>query len=262
MESAAPAQRQPNNRGLRFRPSLPVTLALLGLAVLVLLALGTWQVMRQRDANAATSERNASVAALPLEWRADPPLTTEEVDFHRLRVSGRWDNGRTMALANVVRYDTRGEEAVTPFLPDDGGPAILVNRGWYPIAERDRILTQLAGEERATVEGLARAALKPEGASLIVTGSASGRTPDGSWAWFDIPTMSQDLPYAVVPWRLVQGVRDPGDRQPPPTLPIQLWGTEVSDQPHTEYAITWFSLAAALVVIAGLRLRAERHGAS
>jgi len=182
MESTAPAQRQPNSRGLRFRPSLPITLALLGLAVLVLLALGTWQVMRQRDADAATSEREASVTAPPIEWRADPPLTTEEMDFHRLRVDGRWDNDRTMILANVIRYDTRGEEVVTPLLPDNGGPAVLVNRGWYPIAERDRILMQLAGEERATVEGLARAALKPEGASLIVTGPASGRTPDGSWA--------------------------------------------------------------------------------
>ena len=262
MESAAPAQPQSRSRGLRFRPSLPLTLAILGLAIIVLLSLGTWQLMRQRDADAAAATRTARVAAPPLEWRADSPLTAGEVDFHRLRVTGRWDNEHTMVLANVVRYDTRGEEAVTPLLPDGGGPAVLVNRGWYPIQERDRVLARLSAEDRATVEGLGRTAPKPEGASLVVTGPTAGRTPAGAWAWFDIPSMSRELPYPVVPWRLVQGTRDPGDRQPPPTLPVQLWGTEVSTSPHMEYAITWFSLAAALMIIASLRLRAERRGAS
>lgn len=239
-----------------------VTLLILVLAVAVLLALGTWQVMREREARAAESEREAHVAAAPLDWRSDPPMTAEEVDFHRISVPGRWDNEHTMILANVVRYDTRGEEVVTPLLPDDGGPAVLVNRGWYPLIQREAVLAQLAAEERATVVGLARTAPRPEGASVLVTGTTSGRTPDGGWAWFDIPTMSQELPYPVVSWRLLQGTRDPGDIRPPDELPIRLWGTEVSTEPHVEYAMTWYGLAAALVVIAALRIRAERRGSS
>ena len=262
MESPAAPDRQSKGHGVRFRPSAGILLAVLGLAVFVLISLGTWQVLRQREADEATASREADVAATPLEWRVDPPLTTTEVDFHRVRVAGRWDNARTLILANVVRYDTRGEEAVTPLIPDGGGPAILVDRGWYPLTERDRVLAQLAAEERATVEGLGRAAPKPEGASLIVTGTTSGRTPGGSWAWLDIPTISKELPYEVVPWRLIQGTRDPDDVRPPSTLPIRLWSTDVGIEPHTEYAITWYSLAVALVVIAVLRLRADRHPAT
>lgn len=234
-------------------------LGILGLAFVVLVALGSWQVFRQREANAAASERNARVTAPPIEWRSDPPLGTDDIEFYRLRVTGRWDNEHTMILANVVRYSTRGEEVVTPLIPDGGGPAILVNRGWVPLTERDRVLAELATEERATVEGLGRAAPRPEGASVMVVGSTSGKTPAGSWAWFDIASMAQELPYEVVPWRLVQGTRDPGDMEPPPGLPIRLWGTDVSTSPHTEYAVTWFSLAIALAVIAGLRLRADRR---
>lgn len=259
MESAV---TQPPGRRLRFRPSAAATFAILGLAVIVLLSLGTWQVFRQREADRATATREASVAAAPLEWRASPPLTTADVDFHRVTVTGRWDNTHTLTLANVVRYDTRGEEVVTPLIPDGGGPAVLVNRGWYPLTERDRVLADLATEERATVEGLGRAAPKPEGASLVVTGTTSGRTPGGSWAWLDIPTIAKDLPYEVVPWRLLQGTRDPGDVAPPQDLPIRLWGTEVGIEPHTEYAITWYSLAVALVVIAVLRIRADRRQAA
>lgn len=200
------------------------------------------------------------MAAAPLEWRSDPPLEPAEVDFHRVRVSGRWDQARTMTLANVARYGTRGEEVVTPLLPDGGGPAILVNRGWYPLVERERVLADLGREERATVEGLGRTASRPEGASLVVTGTTAGKTPDGSWAWFDIPSMARELPYPVVEWRLIQGTRDPRDPQPPRELPVRYWGTEISSEPHMEYALTWFSLAAALAVIAVLRLRAERRG--
>jgi surfeit locus 1 family protein len=259
MESAS-AHDQSSGRGVRFRLSLPVLLAILTLAVAVLLALGTWQVLRQREANPARASREADIAAPPLDWRTDPPLTIEEADFHRVQVAGRWDNAHTMVLANVVRYGTRGEEAVTPLIPDDGGPAILVDRGWYPLSERDRVLVQLRDEDRAAVEGLARTAPKPEGASLLVTGSTSGRTPDGGWAWFDIASMSRELPYEVLPWRLIQGTRDPGGMDPPADMPIQFWGTDVSVEPHTQYAITWYSLAAALITIAVLRWRAERRG--
>jgi surfeit locus 1 family protein len=262
MESAAPAEQQSAGRGLGFRPSLPLTLAILGLAFLVLVSLGTWQVLRQREANADEAERTARVAAPPLEWRTSPPLGTEDIDFRRLVVTGRWDNEHTMILANVVRYSTRGEEVVTPLIPDGAGPAILVNRGWYPLTEGDRVLAELAAEERATVEGLGRAAPRPEGASVAIVGSTSGKTPEGSWAWFDIPSMARELPYEIVPWRLLQGTRDPGDREPPRELPIRYWGTDVSTSPHTEYAVTWYSLALALVVIAALRLRTERRGGS
>ena len=262
MESAVSAQ-QPKSPGIRFRPSLFVTFFILALAVAVLLALGAWQLLRQRQADAAESVREARIATAPLAWRSDPPLTPEEVDFHRIQITGRWDNAHTMILSNAARYDIRGEEVVTPLLPDDGGPAVLVDRGWYPIPDRDHVLAALAAEDHVTVEGLGRTALKPEGASLIVTGTTSGRTPGGAWAWFDIPTMAQGLPYPVVPWRLTQGVRDPGDPSPPSSgqLPVQFWGTDVTTEPHMEYALTWFSLAAALV-IAGLRIRAERRGSA
>lgn len=253
------SERPEAARGRRFRPSLPVTLGLLGLAFAVLIGLGVWQLARQRQADAAETERGARVAASPLEWRSEPPYAPDEVDFRRVRVTGRWDNAHTMILASVARYGTRGEEAVTPLLPDDGGPAVLVNRGWYPLTEREPVLAGLASEERTTVEGLARTASKPEGASIIVTGTTAGRTPEGAWAWFDIASMSTTLPYPVVDWRLLQGTRDPGDPWPPSTLPVRLWGTEVSGEPHMEYALTWFSLAAALGVIGALRLRAERR---
>jgi surfeit locus 1 family protein len=236
-----------------------VTLAVLGLAFAVLVALGAWQLARQRQADQAERARDVSVAAPPLEWRADPPYTVSEVDFHRVRVSGRWDNDHTMILANVARYGTRGEEVVTPLLPDAGGPAILVNRGWYPLTEREQVLAGLAREEHETVEGLARTGSKPEGASVIVTGTTAGKTPDGSWAWFDIASMARELPYPVLDWRVLQGVRDPGDPAPPSELPVRYWGTEVSSEPHMEYALTWFGLAAALVVIAGMRVRSERR---
>ena len=239
------AQAVPSaNRRGPLRLPTPLLVVAIAVSLAVLLALGTWQVVRQRQAHDLEANFFARTTQPPLGWRADTALPTDEVNYRRVTATGRWDNERSMILANRVRYDLRGEEVVTPLVLAEGGPAILVLRGWYPLEQRETVLSQLNAEATGSVEGLARYVDEP---------GRVRRTPSGGWSRFDVPAMSRGLPYPVVPWQLIEGnLRDP-EAPRPRTLPVREYSAFESMVPHTEYALTWYGLAAALTATAVIR---------
>ena len=231
----------------RASPKLLATLAVLTLALVVLLSLGTWQVYRYFDAEATEDRFEERIAQPPVQWSDTEAPAADAVDFRRVQVTGTWDNEQTQFLTARMRYGILGEEMVTPLIPDQGGPAVLVNRGWYPVAVRDAVVPGMLAVERASVEGLGREA---------ATDTAS-RTPDGHWAWLDVYGMGRELAYPVVPWFLVQGTRATGEesQNPDQELPVQVYSGFSSDTPHVEYAATWYGLALTLIAVAAIRLR-------
>lgn len=230
-------------------------LALLATAVAVLLALGTWQVIRLRESQAAQARREARIATPPLAWREAAALPQTEADFRRVTVTGTWDHEHTMLVGNRAQYDILGREAVTPLVPDGGGPAVLVNRGWFPDSRRETVLAALASERTATVEGLAR-----DYAQLL----PGRQLPSGEWTRLDPAVMAAELPYPIVGWQLVQGRQwTPADaRMLPADYPVQRYLVAAPEVPHLDYALTWYGLAVALIATAIIRLRQRPATAS
>ena len=235
----------------RLKTLATVGAILVGFAVLC--ALGTWQVIRLRAGDQHKEYRESRYAADPVRWDAKAGMTAADLDYRRVIVRGTWDNAHTMLLANRARLDTLGKEAVTPLRPDDGGPAILVNRGWFPDADRQQVLADLAREERATIEGLAR----------FVRLDPARQTPAGDWTRLDPAEMGKQLPYPVVDWQLTQGRRETieDERRRPDHLPLQLYNVEGKAIPHLDYALTWYGLAVALLVVSFVRWRQVRKKA-
>jgi len=223
----------------------PLLLALLGLAVAVLLGLGTWQVQRHFWKQRLVDERAARLAAPPAEGAQAAGLPSRDLEWRRVHLSGAWDHAHTLILANRVRYGVKGEELVTPLLPDTGGPAILVNRGWYPDSERDRIRAAMGVEARAGIEG------------LVVDGSGrtARRTAQGTWTGLAPASVAAIEGITVQPWFVLQGVPSTDNALgPAPSLPVQRYRPFENTTPHLEYALTWYGIAVALVGIAVARL--------
>ena len=235
------------------RLTTPLVLALVALAFVVLVGLGVWQLARDEQKQDLTRERDASIAAPPFAAGEAVTLPDEGVDYRRVTLDGSWDYERLQLIANRTRFGLRGEEVVVPLRPAGGGPAILVNRGWYPLAERDGVLAALAWEDGA-LEGLAR----------VGAGVRAARTSDGTWTRFDVASIAGELPYELVPWRVTAG--ELIDRQPrrlPAELPVTGYEGFRNTTPHIEYALTWFGLAIVLVVTASVRFaRRGRGGAT
>ena len=117
-----------------FRPFLWLTLFSIP-ALLVLLALGFWQLDRLAWKTALINNFNARASAqpiLPPENNAD----LSAVEFQALALQGRYLHDKERFLTGRTYEGNAGFHVVTPFRTN-GGKLIFVNRGWVSEAYRE-----------------------------------------------------------------------------------------------------------------------------
>jgi surfeit locus 1 family protein len=201
----------------------------------VLLWLGFWQLQRLAWKTALLDEINRAEAA------PAAPLTAHPAPFAKVRVQGRYLTN-VRGLYGVAVRDTGqgpklGADLLMPLQPSDGAPPVLVNRGWVP-QNRDQALPLPQGEVQ--VEGYVR---PPERRGLFSPrDDLAGHhfytlDPAGIGAAIGVPDLQPFTLVALGARGADEFYPDPARRLPRP------------DNNHLSYAITWFGLAAALVVI-------------
>lgn len=224
----------------RFRPKLWPTLFTIP-ALIVLVGLGTWQVERLHWKESLIAERQSRskgpAIALPAEIADAAAL-----EFYRVRVTGRFLHDRELYLGARSHRGRVGYNVITPMALEDGR-TILVNRGWVP-GERK------APENRAEAQIEAIVALE----GLLRTGGWKGydfvrpdnRPEENFWFWIDLPAMAA---HAGLKRPVTALYVDAGPAENPGGFPIG--GQTRIDLPndHLEYAIIWYALAVALLVI-------------
>ena len=226
--------------GRPFRPRLwPTVMALP--AFLALLGLGFWQLdrLQQKEALIARLEQRFSEAPTPLpESFGDP----KEWEYKRVLLKGRFLHEQEFLFPGKPYKGTVGNWIATPFVLDDGR-SVIVFRGWVP----DQYIP------RATRElGLPEGEVEVEG--ILHRGGWDGwewlrpvNDPGHNlWLYFDPPAMAAAA-------KLENAVTDVyvealGDEKTG-LLPIGRNITIDVPNDHLQYAITWFSLAIALLVI-------------
>ena len=207
----------------------------------VLVSLGVWQVHRLawKSALLAEIDRAEASAAMPLP--ADPP------PFAKVRVRGRFMTDARALYGATVR-DTgqgprMGADLLMPLQRADGAQPVLVDRGWVPLPGEP---APPARSGEVALEGFVQPAQHPGLFSArddvaarhfytldpAAIGAALG-VPD--LAPFTLIALGEHGPDGLYP--------DPARRLPRP------------DNNHLSYAITWFGLALALVVIFGVWAR-------
>lgn len=228
--------------------------ALVLVALAVLLSLGTWQVQRlfwKEALLADMAERRVAPPATLAEIEA-MAASGEDIEYRPLRVSGTFANDRERHFFATWRGRT-GYYVYTPLKLADGR-FLFVNRGFVPFEAKEpetRREGQLTGEQ--TVTGLARARLAQKPSSLV---------PDNDLAknifyWKDLDAMAAST--GIAPGLLVPFFVDAGDAPNPKGLPIG--GVTQFDLPnnHLQYAVTWYGLALALVLVVGFHVLRRRH---
>ena len=227
---------------LRLPPLVLVFLLVAATALLI--ALGIWQLQRNNWKNSLLDERDQRTSAAPLSFAAAETVDLELLDYRRIADNALWDHDRSFILANRARFGTKGEERVTPLLLAPDGPAVLVNRGWYPEGKRE-VARERLSTRPAVIEGLISIDTRP------------GKQVDsGAWTALDPEAMSAELPYTVLSWVVVEG-QLVSAKSPPDSgvLPVQRYVAFRNTTPHIEYAMTWFGLAISLIAIAVLRFK-------
>ncbi|HEX7200972.1 MAG TPA: SURF1 family protein, partial [Dongiaceae bacterium] len=163
-----------------------------------------------------------------------------DLEYHRVLVQGEFLHDKEIFLGARSLNGNAGYHLVTPFRLGDGR-VLFVDRGWIPLS-RKASATRAAGEVqgRQTLDAVIR-----------LKGTQAWMVPDNRpdldfFFWADLPAMAKlmSLPAAETRFFLEAGpAKNPGG------LPIG--GQTRIDLPndHLQYAITWFSLAGALLVI-------------
>jgi surfeit locus 1 family protein len=212
-----------------------------GLMTLVMLAtlltLGTWQVSRllwKQDLLAAIA---AAERAPPVPLASLPPGIAPP-PFARLRAEGSFDD-LTALYGAEVRGNTGGARLLG-ILRREGAPPVLVDRGWVPVPPPP----VPAGP--AAIEGFAR---PPDSVGpFSPADDLAGRrfytlNPSAIGHSLGVRNLA---PYTLV--ALAPPGAPPGVPEPARTLPRP-------PNNHLVYAITWYGLAVALLVVFALYAR-------
>ncbi len=219
----------------------------------ILLALGTWQVERLhwKEGLLADIAARQSAPPVPLSAIEAMAISGGDIEYRVVTATGRYINNKERHF--FATFDGEpGFHIYTPLQLADGR-YLFVNRGFVPYDAKEpemRMQGQLTGEQ--TVTGLARARL---------AGQPSGM-PDNDlvkdiFYWKDLDAMAASDGLAkdkVLPFFV-----DAGKAPNPGGLPIG--GVTIVDLPnsHLQYAVTWYGLAAALVVIVAISWWRKRH---
>ncbi len=224
----------------RFRPGLWPTLAFLVLLP-VLVSLGFWQLDRAGERQAALDAlaegEQAPVVALQ---REQPPY--EGVRHHRGRAPGAPLTDQVFLVDNQVHQGQGGYRVLQPWLLDGSDTVLLVDRGWVeaPGGRADLPDPEWPGWG-VLVEGVI-----DSGPSV---GLRLGEPAEEHERWprrlqyLDYDYVAEQLDRPVVPYLLRLNPEHPAaltqDWQPSALPPER----------HQGYALQWFGLSAALVVI-------------
>ena len=209
-------------------------------ALLVLLALGNWQVQRLawKESLLSTIETRIAGDPQPLEATLAEYLATGDVEYTPTRAQGTFEAGE--ALFYATDRGTVGWQVLAPLRLADGR-ALIVNRGFVPDAFRDPALRDPPPEGAVEIVGLARNPLtdKPR---------LAPQNDGGIFYWKDFPAIRDALGLdeaEALPFILDAGL--PDERYPLDQLPVP--GQTIVSMPnnHFGYAVTWFGIAAALV---------------
>ena len=200
-------------------------------------SLGIWQVQRLHWKTELLREIDRGEAAPAI------PLPVDPAPFTKVRVSGSLRQDLQALYGIEVRSTTAGPSMgaylLSP-LERDGFDPVIVNRGWVPLDG-----PRPSGTVDATIEGYVRAPEKP------VRFGAADDPPARRFYALDPAPIAASLGLSrAAPFTLVAlGAAAPGIYPEPATALPRPWNN------HLSYAITWFGLAASLLLIFAIYAR-------
>jgi len=222
-------------------PSSPFRLAVLGslaiLGIVLLLALGVWQVERRTWKLDLIARVDARIHATPVPApgpRSWPSVNASDDAYRHVAVTGRFLDSRETLVKAVTDLGS-GYWVLAPFRTSSGF-TVFINRGFVPENRRAPDDHQPPPRTDTTVTGLLRVT-EPKGGFLRSNDPAADR-------WF-----SRDVA-AIAAARGIQGAApyfiDADASDDASAVPVGGLTVVTFPNNHLVYALTWFGLAAML----------------
>lgn len=260
----ASADVGPTERGASAPQPSPSRVKLWGgaiaslVAFVILCGLGTWQVERLwwKEALIRQIEERTRSAPVDLSTIERRFSETGDVEYTPMTVRGRFLHEAERHFLATFEGEA-GWFVYTPLRLGDGR-ILFVNRGFVPYARKDSATRRngLVGGEVA-LTGLARNPLSEKPSSMVPDNDVGKNV----FLWKSLPEMAQALPPEARS-SLLPFFFDAGPGAAPGGYPVG--GVTVVELPnsHLQYALTWYGLAAVLLVMVAMLFRRTRRAAA
>jgi len=212
---------------------IPTIIVVLGM--LLLARLGFWQLERLDERRGENAVLAIALEQPPLELTEDGVANDVSLAGNQQIIArGMFDFDEQVVLMLQINEGRTGAHLLTPLLLADD-VAVLVDRGWLPLDEKDNYDTP---EGETAVYGYLLAT-NPQ----IEPSSA----PKTEWYRVDVEAIGAQLPYELLPFYVVQLNDEPPTAE---SLPIHgKLDVDLSEGSHMTYAIQWFLFSLTLGVI-------------
>lgn len=223
---------------MEFRP-LPLFTAVLTPLFLVLIGLGIWQVERLHWKLNLIAEVAQHMTAAPISLDQVLALPPKAAQYRRVRLTGHFLHDREAYVFTTGPDGRPVYHVITPFMMR-GTRVLLVDRGMVPIDKRDPT-TRSAGLVRGTqsIVGVWRV---PDAPGLFTPGADIAHR---TWYSRDVKAIAKADGVTLVAPIIIEA-----DSKPNPGGWPKGGQTVVHFRnQHLQYAITWFALAAGLMLV-------------
>jgi surfeit locus 1 family protein len=210
------------------------------LLFLLLVSLGYWQLSRAEEKRKLLQDFLMRVEA--------PPKTAAEIkeakQFHRVILTGQFDNNHTFLLDNKIFNHQVGDEVYTPFYVPILKQTILVDRGFIPLGQNRNVLPvipDILGQ--VTITGLLD--LPPRYAALGSIADSSHLIWPLRIEFVNLRLLKSYLPntFSLSPYIL----RLPKNHSAGFAIEWQIMS--MPPEKHVAYAVQWFALALTLLIL-------------
>lgn len=211
--------------------------------LMVLIGLGGWQMQRLDWKEALIADRTERMTGPAVALSAVPNAGWRAFELRAVSTRGVYRHDKSLEIASRTLKGRPGVHILTPLVLADGAGTVLVNRGWAPPKNARDMAEFRRPAGVVLVEGFLRAGAK-------TSAWVPDNEPDNDmWFFADAPAMAQARgldgvkPYVIELAPTAAGLA--GARGYP------IAGQTVTEirNNHLQYAVTWFGLAATLVVI-------------
>lgn len=229
----------------------PRALALVVFGVAVFSVLCVWQVDRGHEKERLFAAFAGAARQAPQTLDAARGETARPV-YPRVHVRGRYDSRYGYVLDDRQHAGQLGRMLFAVFMPDAGGPPLLVNRGF--LADREGVAAPAVPTLPAGETTLDALYAPPPGVGFRMGGNALARQSQWpkSTIYLDLGEVSADIGARVDP-RILLLLPAPG------TPFVRDWTPQVFPPArHYGYALTWLAFAVvAVAIFIGMHWRAE-----
>ena len=209
--------------------------------VTAFIAAGFWQLDRlaQRIEQNQLIEQRAADPPVDLELALDEVPSGSDpgslLEYRRVTATGTYLPELEVLVRSRSLNGQPGFHLVTPLLLGD--LAVLVNRGWVPVAlDQAPVLQAAPPEGTVVVAGRLRASVDPP---TIGPKDPSEGTLNQVF-WLNVERLQSQIPYPLARVIMELVSQDPTSAGP---LPVPLPEPVPDEGPHRGYAIQWFSFA-------------------